>query len=90
MEQKKLQSENPKNGLKAIGQFFRHFHIRRNRRKEFDYAFEHGQLFILHSFSNASWSVVDVCDITGIFTAFGFEQLESGDESYLETGYIEQ
>jgi hypothetical protein len=83
-----LKTENVKNGRRATSAFFRRFKIKRTRRSEFDYFFEHGQLWIGHQFSGASWSVVDAEGGPSV-NGFDFEQIDTGDESYLSTGYTE-
>lgn len=84
----KLKTENSQNGSSAIEAFFKRFRIRRSCRGAFDCTFEHGQLWVSHSQSRTTWSVVDAEGKPAI-NGFDFEQVVSGDESYLETGYIE-
>jgi len=75
----KLKTETPKNGSKAITAFFKSRHVSRTRRKEFDYNFEHGQLWIMHNPSGAAWSVVDAEGGPAI-DGFDFEMVSIGDE----------
>jgi len=70
-----LMTEDPKNGLRAITAFFKANHVSRLKRKEYDYVFEHGQLWIKHFCSdNNIWSVVDA-EGSGTFDGFDFEPL---------------
>ncbi|MDD3134912.1 MAG: hypothetical protein PHF64_00275 [Methanoregula sp.] len=54
-----LRSENPKNGLSALGAFFKAHKIPRGARGAYDYVFEHGQLWIIGRFNGGQWSVND-------------------------------
>lgn len=69
----KLKTENPKNGLKAIIAFFEQKGIKRLKKKEYDYTFEHGQLWITH-IDGAQWSVEDA-EGPGTINGFDFEQV---------------
>jgi hypothetical protein len=73
-----LQCENPKNGLKAIFAFFRQQRIPRARRREWDYTFEHGQLWIIGQ-NGAQFSVVDAKGGPSV-DGFDFEQVTDADE----------
>jgi len=68
-----LKSENRKNGLSAISAFFKKFRIPRNKRREYDYVFEHGQLWITH-IDGQIWSVVDAEGV-GSIKGFDFEEV---------------
>lgn len=79
----KLKTENRKNGLSAISAFFTSRHVKRHHRRHFDYAFEYGQLWIVHNPSGAQWSVVDA-EGPRTINGFDFEMVSSGDEEQIE------
>jgi hypothetical protein len=74
-----LRTENPKNGLAAIGAFFKQKQVKRTDRGSYDYVFEHGQLWILHLPTGAIWSVVDAEGGPSV-NGFDFEVIEHGEE----------
>lgn len=75
-----LKTENPKNGLKAIAAFFAVERIKRTSRPDYDYVFEHGQLWIVGRgpVAGAIWSVVDA-EGPDTHNGFGFEQVSEPD-----------
>ena len=74
-----LKTENPKNGLKAISAFFKSHRITRTRRRQYDYVFEHGQLWIVNGTTGGQWSVVDA-EGPGTMNGFDFECVNEPEE----------
>lgn len=62
--------------------FFKVMRPRRCSRGGFDTFFEHGQWWVIHNPSGASWSVVDAEGVDS-YNGLGFERIDYGDEETL-------
>lgn len=74
-----LKSTNEANGFLALRAFFKQQKLKPPKTKNYDFFFEHGQLWIHNKKTGASWSVVDAEGGNSV-DGFDFEQVAQGED----------